>query len=853
MPTFPTRFVYFTGLRREIFRNVRLTGSWDASGRRSDAWTTVPMTPFVAADGCPAYAATVDLEGEAGDELAWGVQLDGPQGIDLWGIMTEVGDTGSTDRRRTFRLRGGAGAGPQEEHYHLTHCRRLGAQKHYRPGAEDPGIQFSVWAPNARAVEVVFGEFRPGDPARQTGHVAEDGTGIDPAVGPFTLRRTSDDPGVWDGTWRTDPDEAALGDFRDFDHRPYMFRVTRDDGSVRYRTDLHSRCQIGKGHVDPGLPDYVDPVHGRGTGRYSGHYTELDGTKGCSVVIDPDTVTRHFEEQVWPEIEFVAADEFWRDEVSHEHPVPRRVEDLVIYELHVGSLGFGTGRPGNFGDALEFLDYLVELGVNAVELLPVMEFKGRAQWGYGTSHYFAMEFSAGGRDQLKHLVRACHRRGIAVILDVVYNHYVHDADRAQWMYDTAGHESNVYYWYEGRASDHAGFEAAAAAYAANPDGRDNPPVPGHGGYVDNLSTGYAPRYHEEMVRKMFIASAVALAEEFHVDGFRFDQTTSIHSYNVLHGDGRKLGHVNVFGAKFLRECARTLRLVRPQLMLTAEDHSGWDRVTRPPEQDGLGFDAVWDAAFYHHLVGDADDRGPADARLIKVAGEGGDGPLALDLFAGALGGSGGRKVVYSESHDEAGNAAGTHRTLVVAAGGEPPVGSIRRYAEARSRWAFAMAALSAGTPMFLMGEEVGATRKMLHDRVLESQEDLLGDRSGGGARMFRYYGDLIRLRLGHEALRSREIEVLHVHERNRVLVFRRWAGAEQFLVAASLNNAPFASGYVVSHPSLGTAGWKEVFNSDAGFYGGEGVGNAGRTLPSQDGRIDLVIPANGVVVFQRAP
>jgi 1,4-alpha-glucan branching enzyme len=346
-------------------------------------------------------------------------------------------------------------------------------------------------------------------------------------------------------------------------------------------------------------------------GHFSGNYTELDGTKSCSVVINPDTVAKNFKETVWPEHEFIPEEEFWQNEFSQNLPLPSRTEDLVIYELHVGALGYGKDRPGNIEDVIELLDYIQDIGVNAIELLPMSEFEGWAQWGYGTS-LLCCEYSSGGRDQFKHFVRECHRRGIAVILDVVYNHYHHSAERAEWSYDSDRPEENIYYWYEGKSSDYPG---------ANPQG--------HGGYIDNMSTGYAPRFHEEMVRKMFISSAAALIEEFHVDGFRVDQTTSMHSYNVLHTNGAQMGHVNIFGAKFLRELTRTLKLINPKVILIAEDHSDWDKVTEAPDIGGLGFDAAWYANFYHHLIGDT-GRGPDFAKLIQTAGYGEDQSLSMD-------------------------------------------------------------------------------------------------------------------------------------------------------------------------------------------------------------------------------
>ena len=180
----------------------------------------------------------------------------------------------------------------------------------------------------------------------------------------------------------------------------------------------------------------------------------------------------------------------------------------------------GSNRPGNFSDAIQLIPYLVDLGINAVELLPMSEFRDAQNWGYETSHYFALEYSAGGRDELKHFVRECHRNGIAVIMDVVYNHYSIQIPDVLNGLMIQIFPNKIFI---------TGTRVILSSYRAP-----------EGGYVDNMSTGFSPRFHEEMVRKMFISSAITLLEEFHVDGFRVDQTTSMHSYNVLHADGQNI-------------------------------------------------------------------------------------------------------------------------------------------------------------------------------------------------------------------------------------------------------------------------------------------------------------------------
>jgi 1,4-alpha-glucan branching enzyme len=828
MALIPVHFEYLTGLRRPFALGARLSGGWDAQGRRSETWTTVPMEAFVADDGCPAFRATVQLDdGQIGTVFRWGVAVDTPSAPNRWGVPTELSDVLSAERNRLFTLRGAG----QTERYHLTHCRRLGSNKLYLPAQAQPAIRFAVWAPNANAVELVRGEV-------EGGYIWNDGRGVTETI---PMRRGDD------GIWSTDVAASpALADFSAFDHTPYMFRITRDDGSVAYRTDLYSRCQIGSGRVNPEAPGAA----------WSGRREDLDGIKSCSVVVDPERVCRPFRQigadgrPVWPETDWVSAEDFWRDEFDSARPLPTRLQDLVIYELHVDGLGVGRSPRGMLEDAVALLDYLVDLGVNAVELMPFSEYEGWSSWGYGTSHYLAMEYAGGGRDQFKHFVRECHRRGIAVIFDVVYNHFTHDGERAEWAYDSTAHERNIYYWYEGRPSDYPAYEEVA---------RRDPQrtSPGHGGYIDNLSTGYAPRYWEEMVRKLFISSAAQLVSEFHIDGFRVDQTTSIHSYPVLHADGRPVEAARVFGAKFLREWSRTLRLIKPEVFLMAEDHSGWDAVTQSSENGGLGFDAVWYADYYHHLIGDAQNDS-SRARLLKFAGYGDDRPLNMSWFGGAFAAGARRRVVYHESHDEAGNSyyeeggrrVSSARTIVVAVNGAPLSGETRRYAEARTRFAAGVTLLGPGVPMFFMGEEVGASEPYRYDDFLDHREDFPALRAGAGSRLFQFYQDVLRLRRGHPALRSANVDVVYVHDANRLMVFRRWDETEDFLVFASLNNASFGGGYEIRSSRLADGSWQEVLNSDAQVYGGWGLANGG-TLRTEGGVFAPRVPANSVLVFQR--
>ena len=757
------------------------------------------MDPVTAEDGCPSFTATVQLdESEIGTNFQWGVRVDTPWAANLWALPTEVNDAQKPDRVREFQLRP-AGA-QQTETFYFTYGRRFGARKVFLNGHHGgASLRFTVWAPNARKVDVVFG-----NPAY--GYIANDGFGVD--LGMRAVPLTKDDDGIWQS--------ELVPDFASYEGLPYMYRIENAQGRTVYRTDLFSRQQIGRGTEDPKGEHWVTGTE------------KLDGTKSCSLIVSTETVAR---DRLQGRLQTrISETDFWAHEYTPGLPVPSRIQDLVIYELHIGALGYNKDRPGNLLDAIALLPYLTALGVNAIELMPMSEFSGIG-WGYGDSHLFVIESSAGGRDLYKHFVRECHRRGIAVLQDVVYNHFDGNADRAEWAFDSDLPEDNIYYWYEGRSADYT-----------QPDG----------GYVDNGSTGYCPRFWDEKVRHLFVSSAAAFIEDCHVDGLRVDLTQAIHRDNALHANGDSVSGANQFGAKMLREWSRTLRLIKPTVMLVAEDHSEWDKVTQPPEIGGLGFDATWYAAFYHNLAGDSDMAG-GRARLLKYAGFGDDRPLDMGQFASVLYGSKYNKVVYHESHDEAGNSGGSQRTILCAVNGAELVGITRSYAEARSRVVFGLSLFSAGTPMFFMGEEIGAQKPYTWDKFLENREDLVGDRTGTGANLFRFYQDVIRFSRRHSAVRAQTIDIVHVNDAGRVIAFTRFAGSDELLIVASLNNNSFAE-YDVQTESwrLPDGEWREVFNSDASLYGGNNTGNGGAALSATNGRIQVALPANGFVVFEKA-
>jgi 1,4-alpha-glucan branching enzyme len=121
--------------------------------------------------------------------------------------------------------------------------------------------------------------------------------------------------------------------------------------------------------------------------------------------------------------------------------------------------------------------------------------------------------------------------------------------------------------------------------------------------------------------------------------------------------------------------------------------------------------------------------------------------------------------------------------------------------------------------------------------------------------MFRYFQDLIRLSRDSRAIRSHNIDIIYASNANRVLAFTRSNGTSEVLVVAGLNNSAFERGYVIQTDAhrLAEGVWQEVFNSDSSLYGGSDIGNFATAIPVSHGRIELRLPANGLVVLTKVP
>ena len=328
--------------------------------------------------------------------------------------------------------------------------------------------------------------------------------------------------------------------------------------------------------------------------------------------------------------------------------------DLVIYEMHVGSFNGERYLPATFDSAIDKIPYLKKLGVSAVELMPIAEFAGNLSWGYNPSVLFAPESSFGGADGLKRFVRACHKAGIAVLVDVVHNHYGPD-DLAIWQFDGNGPNGGMYFYDDDRR------------------------------YTDWGET--RPDYGDTNVVAFIRDQIFSLVEDYHVDGFRWDSV-----YNIAYVGGSW----NQEGADLLSAINNELAAKHPDVFRIAEDNAltTW-------EESWMGFEAQWHPGFL------------TDIRALATASD--DAWRSMPTLAGRLSLYGGfHQVLYAESHDSCGNLNKKHR-LPRDIDGVTPQGY---WAKKRAFLANAVALVSPGIPMFFMGTEYNEDWDFSNDHSL---------------------------------------------------------------------------------------------------------------------------------------
>ena len=428
----------------------------------------------------------------------------------------------------------------------------------------DGGVQFRVWAPNARALSV---ELNPG-----RRHIE--------------MRRDGEDF------------EAVVPDAKPGDSYCFVF----DGGTTR-----------------------PDPVS-----RSQPH-----GVHGPSEIVDAGA--------------FAWSDEDWKG-------IP--LEDFIFYELHTG-----TFTPeGTFAGVVSRLGYLRELGITAIELMPVAEFPGGRNWGYDGVDLYAPHSAYGGPEGLKRLVNACHQAGLAVVLDVVYNHA---GPEGNYLSDFGPYFTDRYHTPWGRAMNYDG--------------------PGSDG-----------------VRRFTIDNALYWLTEYHIDALRLDAIHGIFDFSASHILAELRDH-------FHQQAAHLGR----QAWIIAESDLNDVRVLHPRAIGGLGLDAQWHDEFHHALYGYLTGANRAYLagfdrlrHVHKAITEGFVHDGVYSAFRGRRFGSsardqpGRRFVAFLQNHDQVANTSqGSRLSQLI---------SFDRY-----RTAVALFLCSPYLPLLFMGEEFAETAPFL--------------------------------------------------------------------------------------------------------------------------------------------
>ncbi len=443
--------------------------------------------------------------------------------------------------------------------------------------------------------------------------------------------------------------------------------------------------------------------------------------------------------------------------------------------MHVGTYNAESWLPSTFDQCIEKLPYIKSLGVSAVKLMPVNEFPDDRSWGYNPSDPYAIESAFGGPDGLKRFVKAFHENGIAVIIDVVHNHYgPNDMGDGLWQYDGWSQDGlgGIYFYNDWRA--------------ATPWGHTR------------------PDYGRPEVRQFLLDNAAMWLEEVGADGLRWDATSYIRTAGGFDGDG-SAGIAD--GWSLMRHMNDELNARFPGRIFIAEDMQHNASITLPTEHGGAGFQAQWDAAFVHairHAV-----ISPSDETRSMAA--------VNSALAFRYNGSAFDRVVFTESHDEVAN--GKARVPEEIAPGKAD----SYFAKKRSTLGAAIVFTAPGIPMIFQGQE------FLEDDWFRDDDPIDWSKKERFAGIFRLYKDLIGLRLNRggytRGLCGQNAEVFHLNPDQKLIAYHRWdagGSGDDVVVVATSPTAParptpsaFRTGALLG----------ACFNSDLRRYAAE-FGNA---------------------------
>jgi len=447
-------------------------------------------------------------------------------------------------------------------------------------------------------------------------------------------------------------------------------------------------------------------------------------------------------------------------------------DELVIYELHIGTFNDQPGGPpGNLNGVIEKLPYLKELGINAIQIMPALEFAGGFSWGYNPANIFAIEEDYGGPNGFKSLVDAAHAHGIAVIFDVVYSH-LGPSDLDLWQFDgwSENDEGGIYFYNDWRSQTPWG------------DTR--------------------PDYGRGEVRQYLRDNALMWLEDYRADGLRWDATAYIRN---VYGNDNDPAHDIPDGWSLMQWINDEIKARQPWKISIAEDMRNNPWITKRTRDGGAGFDAQWSAGFVH----------PIREAIISPDDRARDMYAVRDAIYQRYSDNAFQQVIYTESHDEVANGHARVPEEIW------PGNAGSWFSKKRSTLGAAMVFTSPGIPMIFQGQE------FLEDAWFHDQDPIDWSKKDTYQGIIQVYRDLIRLRRNwHEntrGLRGQHVHVHHVNNKDKVVAFHRWDRGgpnDSVIVVVNMANQGYES-YCMGFPREGT--WRVRFNSDwAGYDPGFG-------------------------------
>ena len=445
---------------------------------------------------------------------------------------------------------------------------------------------------------------------------------------------------------------------------------------------------------------------------------------------------------------------------------------MVIYEMHIGTFN------NTFAGAVQKLDYLKDLGINAVEVLPVTQNPLFADhtpfdhdWGYDPVQLFAVKSKYGTPQEFKEFVKQCHQRQIAVIADVVYNHLV---------------ENNL-------LKEFGGFT--------------RPEIPGgiylYGGDRANTSFGPRPDYGRPQVRQYINDNALVLLRDYGVDGLRFDDTLDMRTFGPVRAE-------NHDGEDLLQEINSSYRDTDPKQpgkITIAEDLQSSGDITLQTGPIGLEFNSQWDDTMVN-VMRDVVTRVNDSDRNLSAVKDALQKKMSSDVFT---------RVVYTENHDQVGHPPGQNRlpALIDVNNNHESV-----FAKKRSTLAAAIMLTSPGIPMIFQGQEMLETRDFGFKKPTAVDFNRAADAKFKG--IVQMYHDLIALRrnlAGNTGgLTGQNLNVFHLDDGNKTLAYHRWengGAGDDVVVVANFSNVPLPI-LNIGFPRGGQ--WHVRFNSGAKVY-----------------------------------